>query len=385
MTDKVHRLQRIRSKIFQNRNRAKELEAVKEYVMTIIPEGSQPQAGAQSEPQAPKVAEGERYMPNNLTLHKLHKDRQQLLMVGVDKTNLEHCLFIKDLADRLEIKTCMTQIAPDSPYLINTDKSVREAWHQFILGRDYSFYLSNKPKYLQEAMLDRAKIAAYKSNIFKSQEFSAELSYGLEFDENTRQFEPNAFLSPLFCQETERIVFCDYPMLKEREYQANSMTLGELRELFRDFVGRLHSGNLKNFDPRLLHYKKMLQHKVEHITGVLKLGSLLEDRTIAVVDRQYTEFVAEAWKSSRKPACELFSYEAAETGGPFIEFIEKLVILDLVLEPLVERFFIKYKRFPYSIKNKVGGPELASSLFLIWKFYYSKYHQAKYPDLQQKQ
>jgi hypothetical protein len=39
----------------------------------------------------------------------------------------------------------------------------------------------------------------------------------------------------------------------------------------------------------------------------------------------------------------------------FLEFIEKLVILDIILEPLIQKYFVKYESFPYSCKNTVGG------------------------------
>jgi hypothetical protein len=39
----------------------------------------------------------------------------------------------------------------------------------------------------------------------------------------------------------------------------------------------------------------------------------------------------------------------------FLEFIEKLVILDIILEPLIQKYFVKYDSFPYSCKNTVGG------------------------------
>lgn len=53
-------------------------------------------------------------------MHKLFRKNHELLLIGVDKGNLEHSLFVRDLLERLEIQTCMTQIPPDSPYLIKT-------------------------------------------------------------------------------------------------------------------------------------------------------------------------------------------------------------------------------------------------------------------------
>jgi hypothetical protein len=60
----------------------------------------------------------------------------------------------------------------------------------------------------------------------------------------------------------------------------------------------------------------------------------------------------------------------------FMEFIEKLVILDLILEPLIQRYFVKYESFPYSCRNTVGGKENLTKVFLLWKHFYGIYSSA---------
>lgn len=122
----------------------------------------------------------------------------------------------------------------------------------------------------------------------------------------------------------------------------------------------------------------MLRPKIDHMAGVLKLTSRLAHRTLAVCESQYTEFVAESWK---KPEVErsVFQYAECQNKGQFVEFIEKLVILDLILEPLVSKYFIGYRSFPFNTTKTVGGTELINSLFVVWDYYYHKYRQAKYP------
>jgi hypothetical protein len=56
-----------------------------------------------------------------------------------------------------------------------------------------------------------------------------------------------------------------------------------------------------------------------------------------------------------------------------MEFIEKLVILDVVLKPYVEKFFVKYESFPYSCRNTVGGKENLTKVFILWRHYYDLY------------
>lgn len=38
-----------------------------------------------------------------------------------------------------------------------------------------------------------------------------------------------------------------------------------------------------------------------------------------------------------------------------VEYIEKLVILDNILSPMVNNYFINFKSFPYNLATKEGG------------------------------
>lgn len=39
----------------------------------------------------------------------------------------------------------------------------------------------------------------------------------------------------------------------------------------------------------------------------------------------------------------------------FIDFVEKLVILDIMLEPVIDKYFIKNLSFPYTALQTLGG------------------------------
>lgn len=94
-----------------------------------------------------------------------------------------------------------------------------------------------------------------RANIFNSKEYASGIAYGMSYNEDTRAFEPNAFLQPFFSSYLKRLVFCDYPALKEREYQASTMSLKDLRKLFLQYIDRFNDDKLGKFDPRLLHYE----------------------------------------------------------------------------------------------------------------------------------
>ena len=39
----------------------------------------------------------------------------------------------------------------------------------------------------------------------------------------------------------------------------------------------------------------------------------------------------------------------------FLEFLEKLVILDYICEPILNKYFVKYKNFPYLAQHTIGS------------------------------
>lgn len=40
---------------------------------------------------------------------------------------------------------------------------------------------------------------------------------------------------------------------------------------------------------------------------------------------------------------------------PFIEFVEKLVILDMIIDPIITKYFVKYRSFPFMCDHTIGG------------------------------
>ena len=54
----------------------------------------------------------------------------------------------------------------------------------------------------------------------------------------------------------------------------------------------------------------------------------------------------------------------------FIDYIEKCVILDLMFEPIIKKYFIVYHSFPYLPNHTIGYFSMVSSIFVIWEHYY---------------
>ena len=57
----------------------------------------------------------------------------------------------------------------------------------------------------------------------------------------------------------------------------------------------------------------------------------------------------------------------------FVEYIEKHVILDIMLEPYIKNYFIIHQSFPYLAKDTIGHWSMMQNIFLIFEHYYRQY------------
>jgi hypothetical protein len=57
------------------------------------------------------------------------------------------------------------------------------------------------------------------------------------------------------------------------------------------------------------------------------------------------------------------------TQETFLEFVEKLVILDVLFEPYLTENFIEYEAFPFDPNNFLGKETALLNIFTFWKHY----------------
>jgi hypothetical protein len=56
-----------------------------------------------------------------------------------------------------------------------------------------------------------------------------------------------------------------------------------------------------------------------------------------------------------------------------LEFVEKLVILDVMLEPYLYENFIQYDSWPYVVENYLQHETALLNVFTFWKHYQQQY------------
>lgn len=66
--------------------------------------------------------------------------------------------------------------------------------------------------------------------------------------------------------------------------------------------------------------------------------------------------------------------ETVENEEFFINYVEKLVILDFIMEPIIGKYFIKYRSFPFLCHHTIGGKENIGKIFMVWMHFYKTYY-----------
>lgn len=57
----------------------------------------------------------------------------------------------------------------------------------------------------------------------------------------------------------------------------------------------------------------------------------------------------------------------------YIEYVEKHVILDLMIEPFIRDYFVKNKIFPYQGKQYIGHKAMIQQIFVMLEHFYHQH------------
>ena len=133
------------------------------------------------------------------------------------------------------------------------------------------------------------------------------------------------------------------------------------------------------------HADVFMKPRVNYIIEVLRqmAQSSPETGVVAVVDHDMLPFIEQAWQTDlprelrsldslqRIPALpDKLDPKKSET---FLQFVEKQVILDVMLEPYLQRSFIQYDAFPYTEKGFLASETAQLNVITFWRHYWHKY------------
>jgi hypothetical protein len=269
---------------------------------------------------------------------KLGFQDKRIMMLGVEEENEEHCIYVKKIAEKMRSTILFTALPPDMPYFIKTELSFGEEWEKFVTSTSYAkdckFYLNPTPYHINDMCLQQAQKELVRDSLNKSKEFNEIYYTILKLSKSGNQFLPNALLTPLLVSCAEKVYFCDYPVLKERELWALTIPTHQLRNLFQLYHRECYKQKLTFFDPRILFPANVITRKFRHMANAIKYAShQASEPAIFVCPAEYVEMFCTEWKKSLpvSPYSD-FSYTLdAEKPTRFIDFVENLAIMDIMM------------------------------------------------------
>jgi len=293
--------------------------------------------------------------------------------------------------NKLKFDNIVTQIAPDQPFFIKTEDKYLNAWERFLKGKfDYKFVINPNPTNLSDLILDanRLKFLMDGSFLKTTEEFELGSTFFYSKRAKTQKKEVDCFLTPFLysynnSEKMIPIIVNDFPIIPYREYVNRNMNLPDLQQLYDSFVEAEQKGK-KHFDPALMKPEIFIQPKINYITEVIKQSCFLGKKILAVVDMNCAEMIAETWKNSKHLAkiknlqglLKNVKMEEGDDQVTFSDYIEKHVILDLMLDNFIQENFVDYKSFPFTGENTVGKTMNFGNVFMIWNHFQRKYKKS---------
>lgn len=95
----------------------------------------------------------------------------------------------------------------------------------------------------------------------------------MQLNESNYSYEHQPIYSGLMSPSVEKVYFCDFPWMKEREMIALNCKLEDMRQLAKQ-TAYFRQQKRQNFDPELLLPKDIVQRKFAHIIKLARTISL---------------------------------------------------------------------------------------------------------------
>ena len=198
------------------------------------------------------------------------------------------------------------------------------------------------------------------------------------------------------------IYLCDYPILRQMENLSNTAKLEELKEYFRVFIGEIGKQHY-DFHPEFLGYKHFLDVRLRFTVEAIRQACLTNKTLCVVTNYKYVDKIIDNWRKlgikpkglnefyplirkndtdllakgilKATPEESLYNEKFILDPDPmsFVDFIEKMVIIDFFFENFVGDNFISNQSFPFSGKHTTAWMSGFCNLFHLWDHYMKEY------------
>jgi hypothetical protein len=329
-------------------------------------------------------------LPPGIQLRKLEMQESLILLIGLDRRSGLHQIYLNDFLASFKPKCVLTQVQPDNPYFIKSDSDFMTEWTSFLKSSKASFHVNPWPEYLSDVIMDQTKLMELSGSLFyNSRKYFFTSLKGVYTLLNPSCMPgvpeykdlPENFVSALFWvynnpDLSDCAILTEMPELIYRDQIVRKMSLKDMRDLFEQY--NISKDDTENrLDPRFLHPEIFLRPKIKYMTEVMKQSCISYKRSIAVVDNDLVESIEQEWSDlnpNLQKLKDLLKIPSDSEQSVFIEYIEKHVILELISENFLQRYYVDHGVFPYTGVGTEGYNEgIYDQVLDTWNYYKEQY------------
>jgi len=333
-----------------------------------------------------------RNLPVGLNMRRLHwpETNSTVLLVGVNRRSGDHAFFISDLLDTSHPDCIVTNLEPDQPYWIDTNGAFDDEWKNYLSGNstEAKFGVNPYPRYLSDLILsDKSIDRLMKGNWLNSTEhfeFGTNLCYSYE-NPYTKAKKPDSFFTPISWkfQNPNRvvpIVIGKFPLLLTRRYANNNCRLFPMRHQFNTNVEKIARPKIFGDISVEKSFPHLFSHRQNaYFTEIVRQSCWLGKKVVAIVDVDMADQIEQNWTrldKGMKQLATLLEFPVLEKGKvPFVDYVEKHLLMDLMMEPFVTPWFIENRVFPFKATNTIGSESSYRDVFILWSHFFSLYEK----------
>jgi len=122
--------------------------------------------------------------------------------------------------------------------------------------------------------------------------------------------------------------------------------LPEMKNIFKTYLDSIYSNNFF-FDYKLMNYEVFLKDKINYLAEILRQMTFSSKKIVFVIDYKYHEHFIETWRKLDKhisPLDKFYNLMPEKSIKPtdFVDFIENLIMLDLLEDSFVFDNFVEH-------------------------------------------
>jgi hypothetical protein len=170
------------------------------------------------------------------------------------------------------------------------------------------------------------------------------------------------------------IIVTDYPFLKSIENIIHKITLEELKAILASYIHNMKERNY-SFSYEVAAEQFLLDHRLQYTAELLRQTCYSSKRVLLVVNHNYVDNLVTQWKNLDPKIVGINSFyeDYDKIEMKFIDYIEKLVIIDVLTGSFIKNNFIKNSTFPFRVKKDESWKVGTLNLFMLYNSMHQKY------------